>query len=437
MCRNMMRSIVKQIRPIVITILIVGLVIPSMTTSLFAKAQAYPARTTYFSKKLCDTFGFGNHADRPGGPMTNTTKKIQYYKDLCTHHIRDAVPEPGSAAATELHKLADEGFTLFFQLKKTTDTRAEVRAAVATLCDYVPELIAVSPPNEMDAEGAGWVAKYRQMQQWLYEEVRAVSCLQNVKVLSGATRSGVDVSQIGDISKWADAANAHGYSKGWTPEYALHLYYGRYSSIIGNKPRWMTEIGFAANDTCKNGSTVWSEKASTIYSVRSLFASLQAGYQKTYWYKIVDEDTADSPDWLAPNQQCFGLLRSDWTPKPQYTAMKNTMTIMKQATPNFTLQKLRMGITTVSGKKTQTMVFQKAPGKWLVVNWQANGIYDTTTKQDINPADGVVKFRFPWGVNIKVYQPEQGTNPLASYTSKRMLRYKSNEHARIFEITKR
>ena len=55
------------------------------------------------------------------------------------------------------------------------------------------------------------------------------------------------------------------------------------------------------------------------YELRTLFNSLRVGISRTYLYEMIDD----------PSSLNYGLLTDSFTPRPDYTAIKNVMSLLK------------------------------------------------------------------------------------------------------------
>jgi hypothetical protein len=93
------------------------------------------------------------------------------------------------------------------------------------------------------------------------------------------------------------------------------------------------------------------------YLLRTLFAHLQSGVPRTYLYELIDEATSPG----------YGLLESNFTPKPAYSAIKNTLSLFRDVRFN-AAGKFNL---VISGQ-TQNLchlLFEKSDGTFLLALW--------------------------------------------------------------------
>jgi hypothetical protein len=92
------------------------------------------------------------------------------------------------------------------------------------------------------------------------------------------------------------------------------------------KPIWMTEIGISSFPGVDGASEWWQ----AVHVLRYYLLALASGLvQKVFWYDFRD----DGPQADA-EQQNFGLLRRDWSPKPSYAAFKLMAETLEGFEPN-------------------------------------------------------------------------------------------------------
>jgi hypothetical protein len=110
-----------------------------------------------------------------------------------------------------------------------------------------------------------------------------------------------------------------------------------------------TETGYMSGDQ--------SDSVIAKYIARTLFGHLSMGVMRTYLYEFVDE--VGSPG--------YGLVQSDFTPKPAYTELQNLISLFNDSAFS-TPGKLDYSI---SGSTTNLyhQLFQKKDGTWLIAFW--------------------------------------------------------------------
>ena len=137
----------------------------------------------------------------------------------------------------------------------------------------------------------------------------------------------------GDLSQNADYANGHMYPGGYRPSNEISQITAAIRGSIANKPLVTTEAGYHNAMNTTNGHRPVPEDVAGVYLPRLLLEHYLRGEKRLYSYELIDE-FAD-PGLTNPEAN-FGLLRRDWSPKPAFTAMKNTLALLDDPGPSFT-----------------------------------------------------------------------------------------------------
>ena len=133
-----------------------------------------------------------------------------------------------------------------------------------------------------------------------------------------------------------------------------------------------------------------SEAVSAVYLLREFLENFKNGIARTYAYELID----DNPDPSNSDfQQHFGLLRSDYTPKPAFTALKNLLSLVGQQTPA-TLTPLALG-TIAAPSDLRQLVLQQADHTYLIVLWRTASIWDVTHRRAVNVRPAGVTLELP------------------------------------------
>ena len=136
--------------------------------------------------------------------------------------------------------------------------------------------------------------------------------------------------------------------------------------------------------------------------------------QKAFIYQIIDE----SPISKAPDK-ARGLLRNDFSKRPMYFAVKNTIALLDEPDGNFSPGNLNYDLI---GDLTDVHSFlvQKKNGTYFLVLWQEVDSYDRDARADLFPPDRPVTLKLnalptlvrtymPTGLDIG--NPENGRLP--------------------------
>ena len=137
------------------------------------------------------------------------------------------------------------------------------------------------------------------------------------------------------------------------------------SAIIGpGTPIVQTETGYVVNNTVSQN--VISEATEAVYEPRLLLHSWNKGIKRTYIYELMEDPSSTAG---------IGLLRSDMTPRPAFTAISSLMSLLADSSGSFPLQTLNY---TLTGNTTgvETTLLQKKDGSFWLALWLNGSIWD-------------------------------------------------------------
>ncbi len=239
-----------------------------------------------------------------------------------------------------------------------------------------PSLEAYEAPNEPDkTSDPDWAAKCRAFQQDLYSWVKSNPQTASYPVI-GPSVTG-KFQELGDVSAFMDFANIHNYLDVYNPDtngWGGKTPYGVYGSIrfnmnlvattSGSKPIISTETGYGATVdgamTNSNRPTL-NYRAQMRYIPRLFFEQYNHGIARTYGYEFIDKGGQGTFD-------NFGIVRTDLTPKPAYTALKSILLALKDPGPTFQPSSLQMQL---SGnvQNVQHTLLEKRNGTYVLAIW--------------------------------------------------------------------
>ena len=116
----------------------------------------------------------------------------------------------------------------------------------------------------------------------------------------------------GDMSQYADNANAHMYPGGYKPSNEISQITTAIRGVVPTKPLVTTEAGYHNALNTTNGHRPVPEDVAGVYRPRLLLEHYLRGEKRVYSYELIDE--FDDPGLTNPEAH-FGLLRRDWTPE--------------------------------------------------------------------------------------------------------------------------
>jgi len=448
-----------------------------MSTCISLPSQAQITLTPKRAYSYTDGVGVNTHLRYTHLPYYTAFETIIYpkLKQLGIKHVRDNFPHPsflGSVSASLMRqrylKLYDScgiKYSYVLDSRRVIDTARFINSAeYLELFDTNPELVKTARHfegfNEPDRTVAvwfpsNWVSLTHTIQQSLWNKTHSMPALNQVTIINasltlfGPSPSMPDsfAAPVPHISNYFDYANLHPYdlSGGVNSIFPGARYdeeQQHYDTISKGKPFIVTEMGFptargfnnpAACTFGANSFHYSSELAAGKYYSIAFMEFFRRGAERVYSYEFIDQNTTDQGDV----EKNFGLLRTDGSEKPAFTAIKNTLTILKDTSLSFSTAPLDL---TISGDTAgvRYSLYQKNNGRyylalWLGVEKGANFDYTTFTNIDV-PAQSV-KIELPYAAAVlNVYQPLLSDLPLHSYSSRDSLTVQVPDNLVLLEI---
>ena len=335
----------------------------------------------------------------------------QKLADLGVRHLRDNTVGADPPAFTRLDGIyANYGIR---SILIPNDT-ATSPAAIENILKAHPVYEAVEGLNEVDfatrsyggftdSPSTNSFPATKAFQNDLYNAVKNDPQTSALKVLSPS---------VGNTSKAQflagsgfDYASMHSYPNGRNPTFNLDTKISQENLIASPpKPIMATETGYYNKPN--DGGQV-SELAAGKYVPRLFGEYFNRGIARTYSYELVDENpTTDK-------ESNFGLLRWDLTPKPAYTALKNTIDLLKEpGQTSFAAGSLNLTITAPS--TVHHTLLEKSDGTYYLLLWNDLLSWNLSTQTDIVNSDVAVQVAlnstFP---EVRTYLPNVSTSPTA------------------------
>jgi hypothetical protein len=281
---------------------------------------------------------------------------------------------------------------------------------------------AAEGPNEEDS----WsVERMRSWQSTLYNTIKSVRPDMPVGAPSYTGAPGVYEAH-GSYEDIADFGNIHPYPAALNPE-SPDIWGHNMAKVRHQSPTelvWFTETGYHHNFSDTNHSPTPLNVAAT-YAPRLYLYNFMQGIPRSYWYEGIDKGGG------------WGLLDQNATPRPAYTAIKNTMILLDDPNgQNFTPGSLDY---TISGDTANVhhLLLQKSDGKFYLALWQGVSVYDRNTKTRLYPPNKSVNLTFATNMTqIQVYKPNRQTTPIQSFSNTALISQSIPPQVKVYEITR-
>lgn len=360
--------------------------IPSASSVNADSAQsssAYPMVQAFQADSFVNSIGVVTHLTYSNTLYYTAWPQIlSALQSLGVRHIRDGFYNwpSGSPFYAEHQQLSRAGIRTDYVVPFSEATTPE---SIEELAPQVEDMEAIEAPNECDVAGncgstilngiadmLGFLPSLDQAGQQL-----------GVPVLGPALSESSTYSTLGNLSSKMQYNNLHVYfggrnpgSAGWGAPDANGNQYGSLAYWLDqantdapNVPAMITETGYMSFPGLPIPWTV-PENVEASYIPRTLLLAYKAGIPRTYIYELLDE--ISSPG--------YGLLHSDLTPKPAYTAVQSLIANLADPGAAFSPGKLGYAIQG-GGSSLNQILFQKRDGSFWLVLWLEQSSFNPAT----------------------------------------------------------
>jgi|HubBroStandDraft_2_1064218.scaffolds.fasta_scaffold06650_4 hypothetical protein len=343
-------------------------------------AEAYPAsngETAMSADAFVDSIGVNIHLTYLNTPYANFSMVESSLKNLGVRHVRDGlVDTTWTTYYDRLNTLGQDG------IMATLITSPSESAAL--LADY-PQRVAscfeaYEGPNEYDQSGdPNWASTLNAFMARMQAAIASNPSVSKYPIVGPSLTNAASFPQMAASSTDFNYANLHNYFAGrnpGTPGWGSNGY-GSYAwnlSLVAQawpgKPIRTTETGYF-NDVNVSGGV--PESVSGTYMPRLLLEQYIHGIQRTYIYELVDLNTTQPS-----SENNYGLVHSDFSPKPAFTAVQSLLHLLSDPGAAFTPGQLSYSL---SGNTTdvQHLLFQKRDGTFYLALWIEEPTYNDKT----------------------------------------------------------
>ena len=349
-----------------------------------AAAEPQPATP---ADAFVDSLGVNVHLHYTDTVYWDFGKLKAALKELGVRHIRDGLVYNGRKEYYERHReLGAAG------VRSTLIVSGDLAKLAAEVEKFKPAAFALEGPNEVNLNG--WkVADAQAYQATLWKTVKEHPALTDYPVVGLSYTDFKYGKQLGDLSPHLDFGNIHPYPGGWEPENKCNWMRADLPSGLasardtcGQKPIWITEIGYTNAMNRKGGHVPLSAAAAGVYLPRIFLNCYRNGVQRTFWYELFDLKPDAEQKEVEHN---FGLYHNDGaTAKPAGRALRHLAELLADPGPAFTPKSLGFEL---SNRDVQAMLFQKRSGEYWLAVWLPVSLWDHSRpygqKKEEDPAD--------------------------------------------------
>lgn len=388
------------------------------------------------------TIGINTHVGTGGGAYNNAAAITRSLDYLGIGTVRDAFTASDGTGAL-IGSLADAGVK--FDFVAGTSVAAKGSAGIQAFVDGIGALQSAKPGsvyaveglNEVNTQpfsfnGSSSVSAAADFQRALYTTVRADSTLSGVAVIntSVAMESTSAYAELGDLGAYSDYGNAHAYTNIATrPDAEMEASMARAAGASAGDPVVITETGYT---TWADHHTLGVDESSQAkLTLTGLLDAFEDGSAKTFLYELFDSSLdASSPE----QERHFGLFNADGTPKQAATAVHNLTAILSydDTAPGASSAAVSLSSLPSDGHAT---ILDKANGGFDVVVWRDTQLWSSSKSAfvPVTSASTVVDLGSVQST-VYVYDPLQGTTPVAVYHDVSKVTLAVSDHPLIVEV---
>ncbi|MGH9159636.1 MAG: hypothetical protein ACRD2X_06580, partial [Vicinamibacteraceae bacterium] len=352
----------------------------SLTTSWSAGAQTVRA-----ADRLVDSVGVNIHLHYNNTPYRERFPLVERrLMELGVRHVRDGLVDTPWQAYYDRHNALGEA-----GIKGTFITSPEQSRElwIAYPARMKQSFEAYEAPNEYDLKG--------RRDDWapiLTDTLRRLRSLENelratrFPLLGPSLTTAAAYAELGDVSAYYDFANLHNYyggrhpgTRGWGRNGygSIGWHFDLVDRYAHGKPIVSTETGYQDDPAEENW--VPADVAGR-YTPIIILEHFRVGVVRTFLYELID----------FPKSGSWGLVESDGTPKPAFTAVKNLLTLLADPGPQLPPEDLEYTVRDDTGD-LRHVALRKHDGTAFVALWRVRQSYDQNKGQQTNVApQGVV-----------------------------------------------
>jgi hypothetical protein len=289
-------------------------------------------------------------------------------------------------------------------------------------------------PNELDISNIpNWVSVDRDYQRDVYQSVKSMTGAKPIEAIGPSLAFASKGSFLGNISDRVDYGNLHPYPAGKMPSSVFPEQLLLAKEVSGGKKIVITESGYHNALDDHSDQPAVSETASAKYIPRLFLENFLQGIRRTYLYEFLDE----APDpGLTNFQMHWGLLRSDGSEKPAFTAVKNLINELGDSAEPAYVEQMTYSL---GAPNTQIhhLLLQKSDGQFFLILWQEVSSYDGKKQQDIAVSQQPVTLTLDHSArSISTYEPTAQAQLQQIYTNVAKVSLEVPDHPLVIQIEK-
>jgi hypothetical protein len=368
------------------------------------------------AEALIDSMGVNVHFISTDTAYARQAELIGRLRELGIHHVRDAMPSPvDSPLAAGLRAAGEQGIrATLLPHDPVSDPGPLIADSRTVLGDSIA---AFEGPNEPDNAGdPDWADKLLAYMPMLRDRVEAQA--PGVPLLGPSLVFPASRAQM--QGRVPGLSNIHPYSGGGPPEPAIGDALRELQELGRRRPARgvvFTEAGYhnAMNATGDQQPPA-SEEAAAIYVPRLLVDAFGAGVRRTFLYELVDERPEPG---LADQEQHFGLLRNDLSPKPAFVAVRTLVTALRTSPGPAAAEPVPWQVVPREPGDLQRLLLERRDGSRVLALWRPVSVWDQNARTPVDPGEQPIRLSFQGrgARDVSVWRPSVSPGPTLRHDS--------------------
>jgi hypothetical protein len=356
------------------------------------------------------------------GPYGQRDQVLAALKTLGVTFIRSRIFMGNKGQITWTNQLAANGFKTNAVMGDPTFKAGTPEQLVSLIATSFPNAVhSMEGANEWNLDGgSNWASELRNHQTRIWNAAKANPRPCSKPVVGPALGMRKGYEEFGNQSAIMDWGNIHLYTGGFVPGYRTDDVIAEERRVCGSKPIILTETGWHNAKNYKGTHNYTPEDVAGVYSPRLLLEYFVRNVPKMSIYEIIDEPADPG---MTDHEAHFGLLRTDWSPKPAFVSLANLNVIMNRQYRTTGRAGAPLEFSFREGPSDlRSCLLARSDGRYLLFLWRSlASIYDPNKRIRLTPTTTTAEL--DWGANRSVnrFVPSLSSNPVATEVTSRSI----------------
>jgi hypothetical protein len=324
--------------------------------------------------------------------------------ELGARSIRSRLYTGNSGQLSWLRTLAAEGVRANLVMGDPLMESGTPEQLVSLVASQLPGVASsFEGANEWNLSGrGGWANELRSHQARLYRAAKGNVATASIPVVAPALGRREGYSTLGDLSEYLDLGNMHLYTGGFTPGYRSDAELANAAVVCGSKPVVVSETGWhnASASTATHHYT--PEDVAGSYAPRLFLEYFVRRVPRVFVFELVDEPADPS---MTDHEAHFGLLRSDFSRKPAYIAIRNLLALVTASRVGSSgPSSLTYGVEGATSDLQQALV-RRPDGSFVLFLWRRAPIWDPVRRRALPVTPVALALDWAMPCDVRRYEP--------------------------------